>query len=64
MYGRKEHKKLMAHMHNIQEFCEAHNDCNYCPFYTGLNGCAFKNAAEVPTDELWKLFPEGIMEDE
>lgn len=47
----------------IQEFCDAHNDCYYCPFYTGLNGCAFKNASEVQTDELWKLFPENITED-
>ena len=47
----------------IQSFCEAHSDCKFCPFYDYWINCMIKNTAKVPTDELWKLFPEGITEE-
>ena len=48
----------------IQDFCEGHNNCEFCPFHDYWNNCMIKNAADVPAEELWKLFPENIVSED
>ena len=57
-------KKLWYVCTIIQNYCEAHNGCDFCPFHDYWDDCMIKNAAGVSTDELWKLFPENITEGE
>lgn len=57
-------KKLWHVCTIIQNYCEAYNGCDFCPFHDYWDECTIKNAAGVSADELWKLFPENIMEDE
>ena len=56
-------KKLWHLCEEIQDFCCSHCACDYCPFHAGFDGCRIKNATDEHTDELWKLFPENITED-
>ena len=60
----KNMKKLWYVCTIIQNYCEAHNGCDFCPFHDYWDKCMIKNAADVDTDELWKLFPEHITSDE
>jgi hypothetical protein len=60
----KNMKKLWLLCELIKDYCESHNNCNYCPFYDNWDGCKIKDEAGVDTDELWKLFPEHITSDE
>lgn len=60
-------KKLWHLCAEIRDFCDSHNDCSYCPFNMGFNGCRIKTATDESIDaldELLDLFPEDIMEEE
>ena len=53
-------KKIWNLVELIQDFCETHNDCNFCPFFDTTTGCKIKDATEVRVVELDELFPERI----
>ena len=53
-------KRLWHLCELIQDFCETHNDCNYCPFHSGFEGCKIRSDTDFSPVNLCELFPENI----
>ena len=47
----------------IQDFCEGHNGCDFCPFTDYWNECMFRSATDVRADNLHTLFPKDVVEE-
>ena len=61
MIEEKNVKKLWQVCEILKDFCDTHNDCNYCPFHDYWDHCAIKHATDLNASELDTLFPEEIV---
>lgn len=58
-------KKLWYVCEVLRNFCEGHNDCDYCPLYhSNYEKCRIRDASGVNPENLYQFFPTSITEDD
>lgn len=53
-------KKLYRLCELLDDFCDTHEYCDFCPFYDVATGCKINEVTKVRVVELKKLFPENM----
>lgn len=53
-------KRLYRLCKLLEDFCDTHDYCDFCPFYDIATGCKINDATKVRVVELKELFPENM----
>lgn len=57
-------KKLYRLCNLLENFCETHEYCDFCPFYDIPTGCKINSVTQVRVVELKELFPKNIVQED